>query len=146
MWIILLFLLAVYSYRDIREKKIPVPWLIMGLAAAAVLGLCSRIRKEDMDLWRGTSDCLLGTLPGILFTLLSFILKGKVGAGDGMVLTVIGALTDIKYGVAILAVSLLMSFVYSGILLVASKKGKDYCFPFIPFYLLGTIVVYMGKG
>ena len=138
-----MLILMVYSYRDIREKAIPVRWLAAGLGTAAILGIVSGMQETDADLWAGIYRCLCGMLPGILLTLLALIQKGRLGSGDGVVLTVIGGMTGVEYALAILLAAMIMSFVYSCFLLMVCKKGKTYCFPFIPFYLLGTATVYL---
>ena len=138
-----MLILAVYSYRDIREKTIPARWLAAGMAVAAVLGIGRALHQADGYLWSSILGCLCGMLPGILLILLAMILKGRVGWGDGLVLAVIGMMTGVEYALAILLAALVMSFVYSCFLLVVCRKEKNYCFPFVPFYLLGTAAVYL---
>ena len=127
MWGILLILLLCYSVWDIRKKSIPILWVVAGLAVALVLGGIENIP---------------GMLPGLVFVLIAFAMKGKMGTADGLILAVIGGMTGITYAIAILTAALVMSFFYSCILIFFCKKGQSYCFPFVPFYLCATMFVY----
>ncbi len=144
MWAVLLMLLALYSFRDITRKKLPVLWLMAGILAAMVLGTLGRMQESGKGLWNSLMQVLLAMVPGMVLMALAFLLKEKMGSGDGMVLSVIGGLTDIKCAVAILMTALIIAFVYSGILIIICKKEKTYCFPFVPFYFLGSIILYAG--
>ena len=127
MWGILLILLLCYSVWDIRKKSIPILWVVAGLAVALVLGGIENIP---------------GMLPGLVFVLIAFAMKGKMGTADGLILAVIGGMTGITYAIAILTAALVMSFFYSCILIFFCKNGQSYCFPFVPFYLCATMFVY----
>lgn len=127
MWGILMLMLLCYSVWDIRKKSIPLLGVAAGLAVALMV--------------RGISG-VLGMLPGMVLLLLAFVMKGKMGTADGLILAVIGGMTEIQYAVAILMVALIMSFFYSGVLLIFCKKGRSYGFPFVPFYLCATVFVY----
>ena len=127
MWGILVIMLLCYSVWDTRQKSIPILWVAAGLAIALVRGGISGV-------W--------GMLPGLVFVLLAFAMKGKMGTADGLILAVIGGMTGVQYAVVILTAALVMSFFYSCVLLVFCKKGRNYCFPFVPFYLCGTVFIY----
>ena len=127
MWGILVIMLLCYSVWDTRQKSIPILWVAAGLAIALVTGGISGVR---------------GMLPGLVFVLLAFAMRGKMGIADGLILAVIGGMTGIQYAVAILTAALVMSFFYSCVLLVFFKKGRSYCFPFVPFYLCATVLIY----
>ena len=127
MWGLLIFMLLCYSIYDIRKKSIPLLWVAAGLAVALMMGGIKGV---------------FGMLPGMVLLLLAFIMKGKIGTADGLILAVIGGMTGIRYAVAILMAALIISFFYSGVLLVFCKKERSYCFPFVPFYLCATVFVY----
>lgn len=147
MWIILLIMLAFYSYWDIREKQLPVLWIVVGILLSAVLGFGNNMQGEGMDVWRSMSVVLKGMIPGGLLALLSFVLKGKIGCGDGLVLIIITNMAGMESGLIVWVIAMALSFVYSCLLLIVRKKKKDYCFPFIPFYFLGAVAAYgIGLG
>ena len=127
MWGILMLMLLCYSVWDIRKKSIPLLWVTAGLAVALMMGGIKGV---------------LGMLPGMVLLLLAFVMKGKMGTADGLILAVIGGMTGIRYAVAILMAALIISFFYSSVLLIFCKKGRSYCFPFVPFYLCATVFVY----
>lgn len=135
MWIVLLLILAVFSYMDIKAKALPVG------AVGAVL-LFSMATAGRRILAGGSLGMVLaGLLPGVLLTAMAFAMKGKLGYGDGLVLMIIGNLTGIQYCLLILFFALMLSFFFScGLLVICQKRGKD-CFPFVPFYFCGTVLV-----
>ena len=127
MWGILMIMLLCYSVWDIRKKAIPILWVAAGLSVAVVVG---------------GIESLPGMLPGLMLLLLAFLVKGKMGTADGLILAVIGGMTGITYAVVILTAALVMSFFYSCVLIFFCKRGRSYRFPFVPFYLCATVFVY----
>ena len=143
MWGILMIMLTIYSLWDIRKKSLPAIWIAIGLILAILTSVICRVQAGEVFLGKSVWFSIQGMLPGGAFVLLAIVMKGKLGTGDGMILAVIGGMVGIKYAVVIIMVALLLAFVYSCILLVVCKKGKNHCFPFVPFCFGGTVVVYM---
>ena len=87
---------------DQRSKRIPVwiPGVFFAAAAGANLFDHSFISK--WELWAGA-------VPGALLLLLSIVLKGKIGEGDGICLAVCGLFTGITAAVMIAETALLMA-------------------------------------
>ena len=143
MWGILMIMLAIYSLWDIRAKSLPMLWVAAGLILAVLSGVGGRMQAGDASLWESVLFSIQGMLPGGVFILLAIVMKGKLGAGDGMILAIIGGMTGISYAVAVMTIALMLAFVYSCILLAVCKKGKNHCFPFVPFCFGGTVLVYI---
>lgn len=141
MWIIMMMALALFSYWDIREKKLPCVWITAGILLSAVLSTWTNM-KNGMDLWECILNIMTGMVPGGLLVLLSFLVKGKLGKGDGFILMMIINFVGMQRGLSVCMAAMGLSFVYSCILLAVCKKRKDYCFPFVPFYFLGAILAY----
>lgn len=147
MRVILLIMLSWYSYMDIREKRLPVVWVWTGIAISAVLGVFANVGFGDKTLGEGVAVLLLGMVPGGLLVLLASALKGRIGCGDGLVLIIITNLVGVQAGIVIWFTAMGLSFLYSCILLIICRKKKNYCFPFVPFYLIGTLILYgFGAG
>ncbi len=142
-WILLLVVLGVFSYWDIREKQLPTIWLLAGIFLSLVLAVSEGWRTADTDLGSLALNLLQRMLPGTLLTLIALALKGRIGCGDGLVLVIIGNLTGSRYSLTIWLIAVGASFVFSCFLLIGFKKNRDYCFPFIPFYLMGATCVFL---
>ncbi len=143
MTLLLMLMLTLYSYHDIRRKKLPNSCLISGLCVTLIVGTVYRVGSEGQGVGEGLFQVIIGMMPGMLLTILSYLLKEKIGNGDGVVLSLIGGLTGIKEAVEILMAAIALSFIYSCILLIFFGKRKDYCFPFVPFYLVGVVMIYI---
>lgn len=137
MRIILVIILALFSYMDIKTKQLPGIWLGVGIlissAAAVVNGL------QDGGPW----PIFAGMLPGVLMTLLALAMKGNLGCGDGMVLIIIGNIAGVKWCLLIMLLAVFLSFLFSCLLLAAFGKHRDYCFPFVPFYFCSAAFIFL---
>ena len=109
-----LTMLGICSYEDLKNRRICVGWL----AAFAIEGILYAIFcKEGLSV-----KMLTAMLPGLLLFLLSFVSKGGIGSGDGLLFMVIG----IFLGGALY-------------LFVFRKKGKKYEIAFVPFAMVSFI-------
>lgn len=141
MWMIMMITLAFFSYWDIREKQLPCVWIGAGIILSAALSIWTNM-ENSMNLWECILTMMTGMVPGGLLVLLSFLMKGKLGKGDGLMLMIIINFAGMQRGLSVWMAAMGLSFVYSCILLAVCKKRRDYCFPFVPFYFLGAILVY----
>lgn len=140
--VIILFFMAVLSFFDLREKKIPVIILL----AAGILTViytvffifCSEPSAESL------AGALLGAVPGIMLSFIAMITK-KVGLADGIVLTLLGMLTDYRTGMQILCLSIIIMALLSIILLVLKKIKKNSELPYLPFLTMALLVICLYK-
>ena len=138
MWIILWMILALFCYWDMKDKQLPGICLFAAIAASAGFAVINNVSGEDgTNIWQIFS----GMLPGIFLTILAFAMKGKLGSGDGLVLVIIGNLVGMKNCLQIFLAAVMLSFVYSCVLLGFFKKSRAYSFPFVPFYFLGAVLI-----
>lgn len=126
--------LSLLSVYDIRYKRVPKKMLLLGVCFAAGY-VCISLWKQNGDWMSLLLSWGFGCLPGI-FLLIMALLTQKIGPGDGCVMLLIGVMAGIKSGIVILAGSLLLALFYSILVLVVRKKGRTYCFPYIPFLTL----------
>ncbi|MCD7835527.1 MAG: hypothetical protein LUG83_02490, partial [Lachnospiraceae bacterium] len=75
---------------------------------------------------------MLGAVPGLLLLLASITTK-KAGTADGIVLLMLGMLTDYRSGVRTFCLSMMIAAVFAIITLALKKVGKDSELPYIPF-------------
>lgn len=138
MWVVLWMILALFSYWDMKDKQLPGIWLFTAIAASAGLAAINNASgKEGINIWQ----IFTGMLPGIFLTTLAFAMKGKLGSGDGLVLIIIGNMVGMKRCLLIFLAAVLLSFVYSCLLLGFFRKSREYSFPFVPFYFLGAVLI-----
>lgn len=148
MWIVLLLLLAVFSFIDIRKKALPLWALLAGIVISALVAVVRNWAEGD-GVWAGFVNVATGMLPGMIMTLLAVVLRENLGSGDGLVLIVIGNLMGPKVSLLIWTAAIMLSFLFSLFLLVFLRKNKNDCFPFVPFYLGGAVLVrlfFLGGG
>ncbi|SKB97585.1 leader peptidase (prepilin peptidase) / N-methyltransferase [Lachnospiraceae bacterium] len=88
----------------------------------------------------GLLDMAGGAFIGISLVLMSVITRGKIGLGDGLMLTVTGLLLGFTDNLKILTMSVLLTAGFSVILMIFGKCRKDTELPFAPF-LLGAFLV-----
>lgn len=127
----LLGMLGICSITDVRRQSIH-SIMVMGFGIAGVMiHLC----QQQMTVY----SLVAGAAIGVLVMLLSAALKGMVGIGDGLVLTVSGIYLGAARNMRLLCGGLLLTAIYGLVLLVFFKKKKNDTVPFVPFLLLSYI-------
>lgn len=93
---------------------------------------------------RRWEDYILPAGLGLLFLLLSLASKGAVGMGDGWVLLALGCMLETGEYIRLIGCGILLTAVFSGILLMGYKKNRKTEIPFVPFlffsYLGGVLL------
>lgn len=137
MWIeILLFLLlGICAVMDGIKREIPLAFVWFGIITAVVLRLQGTIGEESFFM------AVLSVLPGLMFWLISFVTREKVGYGDGWTLIMIGLFAGMWKCFLILLIGLVSESVIVLILLAVQRISRDRRIPFVPFLLFGMGVV-----
>lgn len=138
MWktISLICYLILLSIFDIRIRKVPAVWLLIGGAAALVnlIYLCCCQPFAEL-----LPEVLKSLGPGLLM-LTAGRLSGKIGSGDGCVLLVAGSILGSVKIMAVFSGGLLLVAATAGVLLILRKAGKNDRLPFIPFLTVSAIL------
>ncbi len=116
---------------DIKEKKILLIPCIIGTLIGIVAGFL---------IPGGAGEAFEGMIPGAILIVLSRIFKGALGAGDGMILMMIGSFLGLRRSVAVLFAALVLSMAAALVLLAARKVDRKTQFPFVPFLCLGFLI------
>lgn len=119
------------GWQDFKEKKIS-----LGLLAAGgvILTVIFALTGEVTITGR-----LLGLAQGLLLMFLSKLLKGKIGLGDGIIISITGICLGFQANLGLLIYSLTLAAIVSVIMLALKKAGKTDTIPFIPFLFLSYL-------
>ncbi|MGO5166173.1 MULTISPECIES: prepilin peptidase [unclassified Candidatus Paralachnospira] len=126
--------LAVCSWFDLKERKLPVWLLMMGVAAGAAVQSLSVAAGE----FRGI-EIFLAVLPGGLLLVLSRLAPKQIGSGDGWMVLGTGSVTGAEIYLYLEASFLLMMI--PAFWLAVIKKQRNRELPLAPFLLGGTVLV-----
>lgn len=161
--IVLLFVLVITLYTDIKENKIKNKHLVVPLA----LGIFISIFNDGLY---GLKDSLLGILLPFVFLFIFFALR-MIGAGDIKLFCTIGAIMGFKfienniiYTFFVAGVVVIIKLIFTGKLFTTIKgiyyyfkaifigknliefpKGEDNSFPFAIAIFIGTILQVLIK-
>ena len=131
--LILLLVLAVSAWWDIRTKTVPV----LLPAAAFCVGLPLQIIIGEL----GALQLILGCAIGLAFFGISFLSRGKIGPADGLLLTASGACLGFADNLWLSVLAFAAAGV-SGLALLAFGKAKGKSeMPFAPCLLFGYVIL-----
>lgn len=133
--IVLISLILVASFIDLKEQVIPDKLIVFGLSAGIVFII--------IDGGQTIRDVLLGGLAGggILLAIV-LISRGGMGGGDVKLMSAIGFLIGWRLTLVSLFISFITGGVFGIMLLLAGKKGRKDKVPFGPFLGGSSIVSY----
>lgn len=120
------------SVEDYLKKEINIYGIFLELAFAIGIFLF-----QEIEIW----NLLGGVGFGMVIMGFGIFTKGKIGIGDGIVLSILGMALGIIPVFQIFLLALLFSGVFSGIMLCMGRYSWKSTIPFIPFITLGYIGV-----
>ena len=128
---VLCALLFLEAAHDIRKKEIYIlPAALAGIFLA-VYGMQTCLRTP--------LSILTGLLPGAAVFGLSFLLYGKIGAGDGIVLMVCGCVFTL-FTMMLLTFTALLAAGIGGLILGMVRKERNPKIPFLPFLAAAALL------
>lgn len=130
--VIVMTFLIIESIVDLKKKSL----LLTPLMAMVVIAFLWGIFIEKF-IW-GT---LVGIVPGLIVFLLGFIRGEPIGKGDGVVLMIVGAFTDVFVATQTFLFANLFAFLISLFILVTKRGNKNTRIPFVPSILAGFVGV-----
>ena len=134
---ILLGFLGACAWQDHRERRISVRMLLL----AGILGVI-------LDLWlleTTVMELIWGVLPGIALLAVSWASRGEIGAGDGLMVMVMGVYLGAGSVLGVFFCASVFAGIMGFILLFFYKKKRDHEMPFAPF-LLAAYVLGLALG
>lgn len=140
MWIVAGIYLVVGSIFDKKSMTLPGWFLGLGILLGIFCGLY-RMLSGQLFCEQWIKACL----PGILWMVLSFGTREQMGCGDGVVLLVLGSLTDIGTTFMLLLLGLVSGCILGVLILVTRKGNRHTAIPFVPMLLLAYGLVTGGR-
>lgn len=150
MWkvIFVLLYLIILSIMDIREKQVPLYLLAAGLILAIIIGIGEETKEglnSGMNLLNIGGKILLGMIPGVFFLGMAW-LTGKAGKGDGIVVMIVGILSDYRICMAVFCTSLLLISAFAVCMMALHKIHKKASLPYIPFLAVAYAGYWICEG
>lgn len=139
--IIITFLVITARY-DIKERGIPIKWLLFWAVIEIGYLICFALWKSDFMLW---VNGLFGLIPGIVCVFISYVSREQIGYGDGYVIMLIGFLEGYKKAIGSFLIALFLLVIVAAVLLVIRKATKKTRLPLVPFLVFGylsTIILF----
>ena len=127
-----MFLLVYESVIDIKKKEIS---LLISLITAA-FAIVLLIFSKDLKI----TSALVGLLEGLLLIGISYVTKGQIGSGDGIILSVTGLLLGWKDNLTMFIFSCLICALASVCLLIIKRADKKTKIAFVPFMVPGFLL------
>ena len=143
-------LLFLNGVQDLRKKTLHNGGLFVGVGVVLLLfvldGVCSGV-SADILLSQGSFPWkrLWGILPGAGVLVLSSVLRGSIGKGDGYLLCISGIALGLEQNMALLFYGLFLAGSTAMVLLILQKVKRDTKLPFVPFLFAGYILTLMQQ-
>jgi prepilin signal peptidase PulO-like enzyme (type II secretory pathway) len=111
-------------------------WCLLIGAADAVAGLIEEALKGTGSIT--AVSIAIDMLPGIMFLLISWTTNEKIGYGDGMMILIIGLIMHSQLCITAVAIGLVISSMFSVIMIFTKRMNLRTRIPFIPFLTIGV--------
>lgn len=128
-WTIAVVCMGILAIADIRERAIPVIFLVI-FGMIAVIYTVTVGEREWISI-------LYSLIPGVFFLAVSLCTRESVGYGDGWTVMILGLLIGAEGCFVTVCVGLLLSAFSSLVLLVLRKVNGKSRLPFLPFLTIG---------
>lgn len=126
--ILVIAMLSITSIMDLRCKKINLFLLIPFLICGIICNLYYQLLP--------ITSLAGGVGIGIVLLIISFVTRGKIGSGDGVILMVTGLFLGFYDNLLLLLSATFLSAIVGAFILCIKGMNKNYEIPFIPFLLI----------
>lgn len=139
-----LFFLTALTRKDIRERLLSLPILVsFGIVGIFFLmGVEGGLYALQGNAENGYLQNLAGRIcPGVISLLCARMSRGGFGMGDGWVILILGIYLGFGSTVYLLMLAFLCAFVFSLFYLIRTRCDKKQELPFVPFLLMGYLLM-----
>lgn len=130
----MLGILGGFAVYDIKTKTIPVAAVVVAVIAVLIYRLCTGT---------GIMELAVGLVPGAFVLVLAFVTRESIGAGDGLVLCMLGLFCGWRQCLAVFGIALVLSAVLAMVLVVCRRAGRKTELPFLPSLFGGYLLFYL---
>ena len=134
---ICLGILSIISIRDIKDRKVSLHILLVGVTASIVYHCIN----GETSMW----IIVGGALIGIFFVCMSKITGEGMGYGDSLTIMILGIYLGLWNILMVLSLTFFLLFCVSVPLLYMKKMSRTYALPFLPF-LAGGYLSFLLMG
>lgn len=128
------------SINDLYSKTIPLRLIFTGI----LLGYAGFLWLFHADIfWK---HILGGAATFLVMAFLIVLSKSQIGGGDLWLMTMTGFFTGIYLCFSIWFVSIILSGIYSLLLLLSKKAERRTEIPFAPFILISTVIIMLNSS
>lgn len=132
---ILLLLLIWITYYDLRQRRIPLVCISVGLLCW-IVKTTVLVLKDGMDIEKLAVDLIASFCVVGICLLIRTIYKGSIGFGDVLLLGIFSMLAGCRFTMESLIITFSVFLMYS-LCLLAFGYSKKTALPFAPFLLIG---------
>jgi leader peptidase (prepilin peptidase)/N-methyltransferase len=127
--------LLLCSIQDIKKKKISIGLMIAGfLLLSVITGICGSVTILNR---------IVGLILGIVLLCISYVTRGQIGIGDGLIVCITGFSLGFIKNSLLLLYALFGSAIFSAVLLFFCHVNRHKTIPFVPFLFFGYLGVLM---
>lgn len=129
-------MLAICSAEDIRRKQVRLNFILAFGIAGIIFHMLWQMQTIE--------NVLFGMCVGGALLVLSFLTRGRIGAGDGILMVVTGIYLGLEQNLELLICSLFICAIYALCLLVLHKKKRKDTIAFVPFVFVSYLCMLAG--
>lgn len=134
--IYLIICLIILSYKDIKDRVIPVIWLILMGAVIPVVYICDYAICREIINYK---QIIIAVIFVIVF-MVTAVFTSMIGEADGIVMGYVCLLTDVYAAMTAIFISFVMLAVTGGILMLFKRIKLKTSMPYIPFLLVSCMI------
>ena len=135
-WLVHLCILFLCSVEDGKQKTVAL-WKICFYGIFVIGTLMGELFLETGSIDERLLSAFAGSIPGIIFFVISKASAEAVGYGDCWIILIMGISVGIWNTLGILIIALFGAFLWAVFIFVRKRGRKDREIPFLPFLTIG---------
>ncbi len=137
----IMIVLVLATISDLVERVVPL-WMIF--ACASISSILTVVNISDGIV--SPEESVMSLVPGLLLLAVAFFSKGGIGYGDGLIALACGPAFGWLRITEGLCLAFLLSALFSLLLILLRRAGRNTSFPFVPFLTSAMGVILWTEG